>query len=233
MQAPSRILVVEDEEHLRDGLRFNLVAAGFRVETARDGAAAKEALLERGFDLVVLDVMLPGEDGLAVCRWMRERGDLTPVMMLTVRNLTEDMVEGLNSGADDYMTKPFDLRELLARVRVMLRRHKWSSAESATPEVLEFAGNRIDFRTYKATTHAGEEVELSHREAMLLRLLSQHAGEVVTREQILEQVWGLTGKIHTRTIDNFVMRLRRYFEPSPSQPRHILAVRGVGYRFVG
>ncbi len=234
LEPPSRILVVDDEDHLRDGLRFNLVAAGYRVDAAADGPAAKELLTEQDYDLVVLDVMMPGEDGLSVCRWLRKRGNLTPVLMLTVRSLTEDMIEGLDSGADDYMTKPFDLRELLARVRTMLRRRRWTGDETigSPDDVLEFEGNRIDFRTYRATTHDGRELELSHREAMLLRLLSQRPGEVVPREAILEKVWGLKGNIHTRTIDNFILRLRRYFEQNPSKPRHILSVRGVGYRFV-
>lgn len=235
MEALSRILVVDDEDHLRDGLRFNLVNAGYRVDVANNGETARRLLTERAFDLVLLDVMMPGEDGLSICRWMRSNDDRTPVLMLTVRSLTEDMVNGLDSGADDYMTKPFDLRELLARVRGMLRRKAWASTDGEAQEaieVLEFSGNHIDFRSYRATTHDGRELELSHREAMLLQMLSTTPGEVVPRDRILEQVWGLKGNIHTRTIDNFVMRLRRYFEHDPKQPRHLLSVRGVGYRFV-
>jgi DNA-binding response OmpR family regulator len=237
----SRILIVDDEAHIADGLAFNLRNAGYEVEVARTSAAALEAL-GRGarFDLVLLDVMLPGDrDGLEVARMIRRGQDFTPIIMLTAKDLRDDRIAGLDAGADDYITKPFDLDELLARVRGHLRRRAWMSAAAGEPgghkpfENLEFGdGCKVDFQTYQARTVDGREVALSQKEAMIMRLFAEHEGQVVTRATLLEKVWGEPRTLETRTMDNFILRLRRYFEKEPGNPRHILSVRGAGYRFV-
>jgi DNA-binding response OmpR family regulator len=234
----SRVLVVEDEAHLAEGLVFNLENAGYEVRLARSLPDAIEAFERESFDLVVLDRMLPGGDGLDVARAVRRAKNYTPILVLTARNQPEDRVAGLDAGADDYVTKPFELDELLARVRGMLRRQAWTRAgrshngEAKRLATLEFGGSRIDFGTLKAHTFAGEEVELSPKEAAIMRLFAEREGEVVTRKLLLEEVWGETAAVETRTTDNFILRLRKYFEPEPSAPRYILSVRGAGYRFV-
>jgi DNA-binding response OmpR family regulator len=236
----SRILIVEDEAHIADGLAFNLQNNGYEVAIARSGLEALEAVRRASFDLVLLDVMMPGEkDGIEVAREIRRQRDYTPIIMLTARDLRDARIEGIDAGADDYVTKPFDLDELLARVRGHLRRRAWSrtpppEAAASPPEtVLEFGdGCRVDFHSFRARTVDGRDVELSQKEAMIMRLLAEHEGEVVTRATLLERVWGEPGTLETRTTDNFIMRLRRYFEREPGNPRHILSVRGAGYRFV-
>jgi two-component system, OmpR family, alkaline phosphatase synthesis response regulator PhoP len=235
----SRVLLVEDEEHLALGLRFNLENAGYEVQLARTG---REALLEverMTFDLVILDVMLPGDvDGMEVARAIRRAGTFVPIIMLTARDTVDDRIRGLDSGADDYITKPFDLDELLARVRGHLRRQVWDRRrEPATPgeapaEALIFGKCTIDFHTFKAIAHDGQEVQLSSKEAAVMRLFAQEEGKVIPRGTFLEKVWNEPGSLETRTVDNFILRLRKLFEPDPKRPRHILSVRGVGYRFV-
>jgi DNA-binding response OmpR family regulator len=241
----SRILVVEDEEHIAAGLAFNLRNAGYEVDVARDGEHALDAVSRRGYDLLLLDVMLPGgKDGFEVARSIRRSGDYTPIVMLTARDLREDRIAGLDAGADDYLVKPFDLDELLARVRGHLRRRAWTRTDPAAAgangahageplAALEFGeGCRVDFKSFRARTVDGREVELSQKEAMIMRLFAEREGDVVTRATLLEEVWGEPRSLETRTMDNFILRLRRYFEPEPSNPRHILSVRGAGYRFV-
>ena len=228
-----RILIVEDEDHLARVVRLNLQLDGYRVEVAPDGARARAALGAGGFDLVVLDVMLPDADGMELCRAMRKGGDLTPVLMLTAMGETADRVAGLQSGADDYLPKPFELAELRARVGALLRRASWTgSTPPASREVARFGRVEVDFAAHEARVD-GAAVALTALELELLRYFIDRPGRALSREQLLEDVWGVSGSNTTRTVDNFVMRLRRHFEPHPGQPRHFVSVRGVGYKFVG
>lgn len=241
----SAVLIVEDEKHLADGLRYNLEAEAYDVEVVGDGEAALELLLteRERYDAVVLDVMLPGMDGFAVAATLREAGQFVPVLMLTARGRPEDVLRGFESGADDYLPKPFDLSILLARLSGLLRRRKWlreatrTDREDQAPvrppqeESFNFDGKTIDFEALEL--RAGDKsVRLTLMEADLLRYLIKHQGRIVSRKQILEDVWGLHEDTDTRAIDNFIVRLRKYLEEAPSQPRHLLTVRGVGYRFV-
>lgn len=232
----SRILVVEDEEHLASGLQFNLEAEGHEVSTVDTGEGALEALVQpHQFELVLLDVMLPGIDGFQVVRRMRETGDFTPVMMLTARGQSEDILAGFDAGADDYLPKPFDLSILAARMNGLLRRKQWLEGGAPPPEPeTESAviGDRtVDFDRQEIQWD-GETRQLTLMEANLLRFLVDSAGRTVPRKALLEEVWGVREDTDTRTVDNFIVRLRRYLEPEPSKPRHLLTVRGVGYRLV-
>jgi DNA-binding response OmpR family regulator len=242
----SRILLVEDEDHIAQGLRFNLQNQGYEVSVLANGTSALELLGRQRFDLIVLDVMLPGTDGIEIVRARRRQGDWTPILMLTARDDPKDVIFGIEAGADDYLTKPFDLDELLARVRGLLRRQVWmrssrteklsSSSGDATaafegPETVAFGECRIDFKTLRARGADGQENELSPKEAAIMRLFAQHPDEVITRGRLLEEVWGLKSTLQTRTVDNFILRLRKRFEERPDNPKHILSVRGAGYRF--
>jgi DNA-binding response OmpR family regulator len=253
----SAVLIVEDEQHLADGLRYNLEAEGYTVETVGDGEAALACLLaERAsYDAVVLDVMLPGKDGFTVAAELRQAGQFVPVLMLTARGRPEDVLRGFEAGADDYLPKPFELAVLLARLKGLLRRREWfqldrsnapapqtSVADQAgaeadsTPAELEnelyvFAGKQIDFEKLELRTN-NQTMRLTLMEADLLRHLIKHAGRVVSRKSLLEEVWGLHEDTDTRAIDNFIVRLRKYIEDEPARPKHLLTVRGVGYRFV-
>jgi DNA-binding response OmpR family regulator len=229
----SRILVVEDEQHIAEGLRFNLIAEGYSTDVVDNGEAALEKLAHEPFDLVVLDVMLPGMDGFAVASDLRKSGKFVPILMLTARARAEDVLKGFESGADDYLPKPFELSILIARIKGLLRRHKWlrESGEPKKPEVFSFNGRVIDFDALQVSV--GDKVlPLTLMEADLLRYLIRHQGKAVSRKMILEQVWNVREDTDTRAIDNFIVRLRRYLEPDPSHPMHLLTVRGVGYRFV-
>jgi len=234
MSAPSgtRVLVVEDDPHLAAGVMENLRAEGYEVSTAGDGEQALEWLRERGCALIVLDVMLPGIDGFGVCRTLREQGNNTPVLFLTARGDPVDRVRGLESGGDDYLAKPLHLQEFLLRVRAILRRWDWYRSASATAAVLRFGDNEVDFRAFRARAWNGEAQELTEKEAMILKVLAEHAGEIVSREDLLERVWGYDVFPSTRTVDNFILRLRKRFEKDPARPRHFLTVWGVGYRFL-
>ena len=230
----SRVLIVEDEEHLATGLRFNLEAEGYQVELAETGEAGIELLMETParFDVVVLDVMLPGKDGFAVVSELRQRGQFVPVLMLTARNRAEDVLSGFAAGADDYLPKPFELPILIARIRGLLRRTKWMrpAPEDPPKDRFEFAGKTIDFNALEL--HVGDEkLPLTLMEANLLRYLIRHEGKAVSRKAMLEEVWGVREDTDTRAIDNFIVRLRRYIEKEPGRPRHLRTVRGVGYRF--
>jgi DNA-binding response OmpR family regulator len=249
----SRVLVVEDEAHLAEGLRFNLEAEGYSAEVVGDGEAATERLLAKKevFDAVVLDIMLPGKDGFSVVSELRAARNYVPVLMLTARGRPEDVLQGFASGADDYLPKPFDLSILLARLQGLMRRSQWQKSgqetgEKKTPGQLgafdeaasadefgtfSFDGKSIDFGTLELRTGTNV-IHLTVMEAELLRHLIRNEGRIVSRKSILEDVWGLHEDTDTRAIDNFIVRLRRYIEPDPAEPRHLLTVRGVGYRFL-
>ena len=243
----SRVLIVEDEAHLAKGLRFNLEAEGHSVEVAGDGERALELLLghdgkRENFDAVVLDIMLPGKDGFAVASELRAAKNFVPVLMLTARGRPEDVLQGFASGADDYLPKPFELPILLARLQGLLRRREWmresqvsgSAAQSGASEsydVFSFHGRTIDFGKLELRVN-GNTIHLTLMEAELLRHLIRNSDRIVSRKSILEEVWGLHEDTDTRAIDNFIVRLRRYIEEDPAKPRHLLTVRGVGYRFV-
>ena len=227
-----RILVVEDDPHLAAGVVENLRAEGYTVERVDNGRAALEALETDAFALVLLDVMLPELDGFTVCRTLRERGDNTPVLFLTARGDPADRVRGLEAGGDDYLPKPFHLKELLLRVRAILRRWEWYRSAAAETSVLRFGENEVDFRAFRARSWNGLTQELTEKEAMILKVLAEHPGQIVSREDLLERVWGYDVFPSTRTVDNFILRLRRRFERDPANPRHFLTVWGVGYRFL-
>jgi len=228
------VLVVEDDPHLASGIAENLRAEGYEVHTAIDGRAALNWLQDKRCGLVVLDVMLPHVDGYTVCRTLRERGDNTPVLFLTARGDPQDRIYGLEAGGDDYLAKPFHLQEFLLRVRAILRRREWYRSASASPAgaILRFAGNEVDFRAFSARSWNGVTQELTEKEAMILKVLAERPGEIVSREDLLERVWGYDVFPSTRTVDNFILKLRKRFERDPTEPRHFLTVWGVGYRFL-
>jgi two-component system alkaline phosphatase synthesis response regulator PhoP len=246
----SRVLVVEDEAHLAQGLCFNLQAEGYSAEVVGDGETATDRLLEKkeNFDAIVLDIMLPGKDGFSVVSELRAARNYVPVLMLTARSRPEDVLKGFAAGADDYLPKPFDLSILLARLQGLLRRSQWMRAGQAAATsdgaqlatdprsvgdfgLFSFGGKTIDFGTLELRT-ADNVIHLTLMESELLRHLVRNDGRVVSRKQILEEVWGLHEDTDTRAIDNFMVRLRRYIEDDPAEPRHLLTVRGVGYRFL-
>lgn len=231
-----KILVVEDEKHLAEGLRFNLEAENYEVETIDNGETALDILSndEAKFDAVVLDVMLPGADGFAVAQTMRERGDFTPILMLTALNRPEDVLEGFEAGADDYLPKPFQLDIFLARLNGLLRRRRWLSEEEKSKtsgEFLEINGRTIDLGNLELR-NGDEKIQLTLMEVNLLKFLFDNAGTAVSRKTILEEVWNLHEDTDTRAIDNFIVRLRKYLEDTPEKPQILQTVRGVGYRFV-
>ncbi len=228
------VLVVEDEAHLAAGLRLNLELDGYRVVNARTVREAGAQLVQAApIDLILLDVNLPDGDGYTFCKQLRDAGHYTPVIMLTARSAAEERVRGLDSGADDYMPKPFELAELLARVRSALRRSGWRSGgppDTALGE-LRFGQAYINFDTQDATA-SGKPVRLTQLELDLVRYFAQNPGRVLSREELLERVWKLRNAPNTRSVDNFIVRLRKYFEPLPDKPVHFLSHRGAGYRFM-
>ena len=240
----ARILIVEDEKHLADGLCFNLQAEGHSAEVVGDGETALHRILreQRHYDAVILDVMLPGRDGFSVAATLRREEHFVPILMLTARGRPEDVLAGFAAGADDYLPKPFELAILLARLRGLLRRSAWTRAavvpESApeaaaadAAEVLRFDGKTLDLG--KLELRVGDTAyHLTVMEAELLRYFIKHAGQAVSRKAILEDVWNLHEDTDTRAIDNFIVRLRRYLQDDPARPRHVLTVRGVGYKFI-
>jgi len=238
----SAVLIVEDEQHLADGLRYNLKAEGYEVDIAGNAEEAVLLLLDRRkvYDVVVLDVMLPGMDGFALASSLRAKGQFVPILMLTARGQAEDVLRGFEAGADDYLPKPFDLEVLLARIHALLRRREWFRKDrrdefqqqpDGTTNIFDFGNKTIDFDA--GEVRSGEQtVTLTLMEADLLRYLINHDGRIVSRSAILEDVWGLREDTDTRAIDNFIVRLRKYIEDEPSRPRHLLTVRGVGYKFV-
>jgi two-component system alkaline phosphatase synthesis response regulator PhoP len=228
MSEPARILVVDDEAHLADGIRENLEAEGYLTDVAYDGEQGLQMLSRSHFDLALLDVMMPKMDGLELCSQLRRAGRQTPVLFLTVKGEAEDRVRGFEAGGDDYLAKPFHLKELLLRVAAILRRSHWYGDSDGSAS---FGGNRVDFKNYQARAWDESEHTLTHKEAMILKMLVEQAGSIVTREDILDRVWGYEVFPSTRTVDNFIVRLRKRFERNPEQPEHFHTVRGVGYRF--
>lgn len=225
----ARILLVEDENSLRSTLKLNFELEGYAVTTAVSGPEALERLRGARFDLVIMDVMLPGMDGYSVIETVRLEGDTTPVLFLTARTAPADRIRGLRAG-DDHLGKPFELEELLLRASKLVRRMA-NGTTAALPDRYSFSGNQVDFSSFEAVGQGGERRVLSQREAMLLRLLIEQAGQVVSREEILQKVWGYNVFPTTRTVDNFIVAFRKYFEPDPRAPRHFHAIRGVGYKF--
>jgi DNA-binding response OmpR family regulator len=240
MSVPDRILIVEDEQHLAEGLRFNLEAEGYQVQAVETGEAALELLLpeneQPAFDLVVLDVMLPVKDGFTVVSEMRGAGQFVPTLMLTARGRPEDVLEGFAAGADDYLPKPFELSILIARIRGLLRRKQWlrstaPAAKSDAKESYKFGEKSVHFNLLEVHA-AGKVYPLTLMEASILRFLIEHEGQAVSRKSMLQEVWGMREDTDTRAIDNFIVRLRRYLEDDPAKPRHLITVRGIGYRFL-
>ncbi len=231
----SRILVVEDEAHLAEGLAFNLEAEGHHVEIAGDGRSAVARLADGGapFDLVILDLMLPEMSGFEVARRTRASGNYVPILILTAKDDSSDVVRGIEEGADDYLTKPFKLDDLLVRARALLRRRRWDGATAEDDGLREFRFGEVTvhFDRFEVET-PGETIRLTTREIGLLRAMIEREGEAVPRGELLETVWGLRPDTKTRVVDSFIARLRRYVEKDPSRPRHIVSVRGHGYRFL-
>lgn len=227
----ANILVVEDDSNMAKGIAENLVAEGHRTEILHDGPTALERIVDGDFDLIILDVMLPEMDGFSICERARARGVVTPILFLTAKGGIDDRIRGLSAGGDDYMDKPFHLRELLLRSQAILRRWRWYRRDQDTEPLICFGDNEFDLRTFEGRSWDGSRQTLTHKEAMILRALAERAGEVVSREDLLEKVWGYEVYPSTRTIDNFILRLRRRFEPDPESPRYFHTVRGVGYRF--
>jgi DNA-binding response OmpR family regulator len=225
----ARLVVVEDEAHLAEVISDNLRLEGWEVSLAGDGAAALRLVREQRPDLVLLDVMLPELDGFAVCQTLRAEGNQVPILFLTAKSGVGDRLRGLELGGDDYLGKPFDLRELIARVRAILRRAEWLRSPSSAGDVLRLGRATVDFRSYEARI-GDRSLQLSPKEVLILRCLAERPGEVVSRNEILDRVWGYDAFPTTRTIDNFIVRLRRLLEPDARNPRFIHTVRGTGYR---
>ena len=227
------ILIVEDEGHMAFGIKFNLEGDGYKVSVVGDGPSALQAVRQdpQGIDLVILDLMLPGMSGYAVCETLRREGNDVPVLMLSARTLVQDRIDGYKVGANQYLQKPFELDELLAMVRNLLGRSRAKGGPGRTAETYEFGQAKINFDTYEATV-GDKEVQLSPLEMNLLRYFIDNEGRVISRNELVERVWRQPNLETTRTVDNFVMRLRKYFEDDPGNPRYFLSVRGAGYRFV-
>lgn len=225
------ILLVEDDRNLADGLMMNLEAEGYQPVHVDNGREVEGVFEQGNFDLVLLDIMLPGLDGLTVCRQLRERGHTVPILFLTARDQAEEKIEGLVAGGDDYITKPFDLRELLARIQGIFRRQAWlAESEQALSDEYSFSGRKINFKTFSAEGPGGP-AQLTRKECMVAKYLIERAGQVVSRDQLLDAVWGYHIYPTTRTIDNFILKLRKIFEDDPANPVYFHTIRGVGYRF--
>ena len=225
------ILLVEDEENLQEALKLNLELEGYEVTGAWDGAEALRAVQKEHFNLIILDVMLPEIDGITVCETIRLSNPDIPILILSAKNSSADRVLGLKKGADDYLTKPFNLEELLLRVSNLIKKSERANSKDPVPDVYSFGKNKIDFKGSEAFTKTGAKVTLTKKEIMLLKLLIENKNEVVTREKILQFVWGYNVYPTTRTIDNFILSFRKYFEEDSRDPRYFHSVRGVGYKF--
>ncbi|PZR24946.1 MAG: DNA-binding response regulator [Citrobacter freundii] len=225
------ILLVEDEENLHEALKLNLELEGYDVTSAFDGAAALKAVETEYFDLIILDVMLPEMDGISVAESIRIGNNEVPILILSAKNSSADRVLGLKKGADDYLTKPFNLEELLLRVHKLINKNKKLQDKSSVGNSYTFGNNLIDFKAQEATTHSNGKIQLSKKETMLLKLLIENKNEVVPREKILQAVWGYNVYPTTRTIDNFILNFRKYFEEDSRNPKYFHSVRGVGYKY--
>lgn len=226
----SKILLVEDEENLALGLEYNLSEEGYLVTIARDGKEALKYFDENEFDLIVLDIMLPFFDGFEIAKHVREKHPQMPILMLTARTQVEDRVKGLELGADDYLTKPFHLKELLLRIKGMLKRKRWYQKVVIENPIYIFGNNEINFENLKCSKDK-KEFQLTSYEAMIMKYLIENKDKVVTRKELLENVWNMNPDIETRTVDNFIARLRKHFEDDPSNPKFIVSVRSAGYMF--
>lgn len=231
MEKMYSILLVEDEENLQEALRLNLEMEGYEVTVSADGAQALRQVQQEHFDLMILDVMLPEIDGIAVLETIRLSDTELPIMILSAKNSSADRVLGLKKGADDYLTKPFNLEELLLRVNKLLKKGEQLAGKQSIPDIYIFARNKIDFKAQEVTLKTGNKILLTKKEAMLLKLLIENKNDVVTREKILQSVWGYQVYPTTRTIDNFILNFRKYFETDSRNPRYFHSVRGVGYKF--
>ncbi|MDB5195720.1 MAG: transcriptional regulator [Flaviaesturariibacter sp.] len=225
------ILLVEDEENLHEALKLNLELEGYEVTSAFDGMKAMKAVQNEYFDLIIMDIMLPEIDGISVTQNIRLTNDEVPILILSAKNNSEDRVLGLKKGADDYLTKPFNLEELLLRVKKLISKNKKLQDKTTLDETYSFGGHTVNFKAQEAMTAAGERIELSKKETMLLKLLIENKNEVVTREKILQSVWGYNVYPTTRTIDIFILNFRKYFEADSRNPKYFHSVRGVGYKF--
>lgn len=225
------ILLVEDEENLHETLKMNLELEGYEVTSAYDGAAAMKASQNEYFDLIILDVMIPEIDGINVTQNIRLTNDEVPILILSAKNTSSDKILGLKKGADDYMTKPFDLEELLLRIQKLINKSKKIQDKATIGDTYNFGGNSIDFKAQETRTLRGEKIQLSKKEVMLLKLLIENKNEVVPREKILQSVWGYNVYPTTRTIDNFILNFRKYFEEDSRTPKFFHSVRGVGYKY--
>lgn len=226
----NRILLVEDEEHLLEAIKLNLELEGYHVTAVTDGKKALKSFKEERFNLIVLDVMLPEMDGFQVCETIRLENTEVPILFLTAKNTNEDRVNGLRKGADDYLVKPFNLEELILRVGILIKRGLKSTEVSAL-NTYKIGNNEINFGSFEVTNNKGTKITLTKKETMLLKLLIERKGQVISREQILESVWNYDRYPSTRTIDNFILAYRKYFEDDPRNPNHFHSVRGVGYKF--
>jgi two-component system alkaline phosphatase synthesis response regulator PhoP len=231
-ESKANILLVEDEENLHETLKLNLEMEGYSVTSAYDGNEALKMVEEEYFDLIIMDVMLPEMDGISVTENIRINNNDVPVLILSAKNTGHDRVLGLKKGADDYLTKPFNLEELLLRIDKLIIKNKKIADKDFVFNTYSFDGNTIDFKAQQATLKNGDKVELSKKETMLLKLLIENKNQVVTREKILQSVWGYKVYPNTRTIDNFILNFRKYFENNTREPRHFHSVRGVGYKYV-
>ncbi|HYM93679.1 MAG TPA: response regulator transcription factor [Chitinophagaceae bacterium] len=225
------ILLVEDEENLHEALKLNLELEGYDITSAYDGAAALKAVQTEYFDLIILDVMLPEMDGINVAETVRLNNNEVPILILSAKNSSADRVLGLKKGADDYLTKPFNLEELLLRVQKLIEKNKKLQDKSSIGSIYTFGNNAIDFKAQEATINGGKKLQLSKKETMLLKLLIENKNEVVPREKILQVVWGYNVYPTTRTIDNFILNFRKYFEEDSRNPKYFHSVRGVGYKY--
>lgn len=231
VERKTSILLVEDEENLHEALKLNLELEGYDITSAMDGAAALKAIRAEYFDLIIMDVMLPEMDGITVTETVRISNNEVPILILSAKNSSADRVLGLKKGADDYMTKPFNLEELLLRVHKLINKNKKLQDKSSVGDTYTFGNNLIDFKAQEATKNNGEKIQLSKKETMLLKLLLENKNEVVPREKILQSVWGYNVYPTTRTIDNFILNFRKYFEEDSRNPKYFHSVRGVGYKY--